>query len=511
MNSFLHSSNEYLLRSRVNIKFSKLRGLSADEFAAWVRDLKEEVCTSWITHNQPPLKATSEEDVIAQYHRLVKSRADGELVIDGLTQTKDCIVSGAPISAASSFFSNMGKMKDINSKTLDGDSLWSIFVEDSNFSRLMSAAKKNILADSLFQYAPILTRRDKSVGSLTAREWVKQQLLVVDGSSDFWLEPTKLKSKRGEVILLRGDELLELGDGCLDKVRHWAATPTNLETTEFLETIFRIRRFETAETVFPKAFHAFRQGLVVMGVNFPPTIAKSLYKKFTNDLPKDDPIKIYDPSAGYGGRLLGALSLINEKKVHYIGTDPNPDNWVESIGLSRYELMGRHFQANVRGRYSSTYEVHKCGSEVFCNHEAFSIHAGSVDLVFTSPPYFAAEGYSDDENQSFKKFPAYELWREGFLRKTLENCSLLLKRKRWLLWNIADVSFDGKLYPLERDSVEIAKSLGFQYRHRIKMVLSGALTGKKVSKKTRQPTTKNYCAINNKYRKYEPIFCFFKP
>jgi hypothetical protein len=476
-----------------------------------VTELRDEVKTSWIEHNQPPLKAISEEAVIDQFKRLVRASSSGELVIDGLTQTRDCIVAGAPISAASAFFSNMGKMKDINSKTLDGDSLWSIFVENSNFPRLKASAQKNILADSLFQYAPILNFRDKSVGSLTASDWIKQELLGLDGRRDFWLEPTKLKSKRGDTILVRGNELLELGELVLHKLQHWACAPIDLESPEFLETIFRIRSFETAEKVFPKAFHAFRQGMVVMGVNFPPTIAKSLYSKFTNDLPNEQPIKIYDPSSGYGGRLLGALSLLNEREIHYIGIDLNPDNWVESIGLSRYDLLGRHFHANVRGRYSSTYEIYKCGSEVFCDHDAFSKHLGSVDLIFTSPPYFAAEGYSDDENQSFKKFPKYELWREGFLKKTLENCHLLLRRKRWLLWNIADVSFDGKLYPLERDSVEIAKSLGFQYKHRIKMVLSGALTGKKVSKKTRQPNTKNYCAINNKYRKYEPVFCFFKP
>jgi hypothetical protein len=392
----------------------------------------------------------------------------------------------------------MAKMKDINSKTLDGDSLWSIFIEDSNFARLFAAAKKNILADSLFQYASILTRRHPSIGSLTTSEWIERELNSCDKLRDFWLEPTKLKTKRGEIVLLRGDEIIKQDERLIHKLNHWAGPRINPEDSEFLETIFRIRVYDTSDDVFPKAFHAFRQGMVVMGVNFPPTIAKSLYKKFTNDIPQEEVVKIYDPSSGYGGRLLGALSLLNERKIHYVGTDPNPDNWIDALGLSRYDLLGRHFQSNVRGRNKIIYEVHKCGSEVFCDHASFAEHVGTVDLVFTSPPYFAAEGYSDDENQSYKKFPAYELWRDGFLKKTL-------------LWNIADVSFDGKLYPLERDSVEIAKSLGFKYVNRIKMVLSGALSGKKVSKKTRQPTTKNYCAINNKYRKYEPIFCFYKP
>ena len=80
-----------------------------------------------------------------------------------------------------------------------------------------------------------------------------------------------------------------------------------------------------------------------------------------------------------------------------------------------------------------------------------------------------------------------------------------------LCWNISDVQFNGKYYPLERDSVEIMKSLGMAYMQRYKMVLSGPVQSKNVKKHTRLPSTKNFCGLRGNFKKYEPIFCFYKP
>ena len=42
-------------------------------------------------------------------------------------------------------------------------------------------------------------------------------------------------------------------------------------------------------------------------------------------------------SSGWGGRILGAMS--SKKSIHYIGTDPNTDNWIDEIDKSRYEYV----------------------------------------------------------------------------------------------------------------------------------------------------------------------------
>ena len=59
-------------------------------------------------------------------------------------------------------------------------------------------------------------------------------------------------------------------------------------------------------------------------VNFPALTAKMLYEKYTEHIPSDKKVTVYDPSSGWGGIILGAMS--SNKKIHYVGTDPNTDN-----------------------------------------------------------------------------------------------------------------------------------------------------------------------------------------
>ena len=53
---------------------------------------------------------------------------------------------------------------------------------------------------------------------------------------------------------------------------------------------------------------------------------------------------------------------------------------------------------------SNTYDVFTDGSELIGNNPEFQKYKGKLDMVFTSPPYFNREQYSQDENQSFKIF-----------------------------------------------------------------------------------------------------------
>ena len=56
-------------------------------------------------------------------------------------------------------------------------------------------------------------------------------------------------------------------------------------------------------------------------VNFPPVVAKYLYLHFTDHIADQNRVVIYDPCAGWGGRILGAMACCNERQVHYVGTD----------------------------------------------------------------------------------------------------------------------------------------------------------------------------------------------
>ena len=157
------------------------------------------------------------------------------------------------------------------------------------------------------------------------------------------------------------------------------------------------------------------------------------------------------------------------------------------------------------------YTVYQLGSEEIRKDLDFQKYKGKIDLIFTSPPYFNREAYSENENQSYKKYgSSYESWRDGFLRPTLETCAEWLASGRYLLWNIADILVKGKYLSLEEDSKNIIESLGLEYKYKLKMALEG-MPGQNRMGEDGKPLCKNFCKVKGKYLKYEPVYVFWKP
>ena len=114
------------------------------------------------------------------------------------------------------------------------------------------------------------------------------------------------------------------------------------------------------------------------------------------------------------------------------------------------------------------------------------IEKESLDLCFTSPPYFDTEKYSDEPTQSYIKYPTQDEWVNGFLRKTIENCYYGLKEGGYMLYNIANTP---KYKFIEEETVNISKGLGFTQEETLQLTLSSVMGA-------------GY--------KYEPIFVFKK-
>ena len=120
------------------------------------------------------------------------------------------------------------------------------------------------------------------------------------------------------------------------------------------------------------------------------------------------------------------------------------------------------------------------------------------------------EAKKRDYKAEYKKYgSSYKSWRDGFLKKTLETCVEYLKPDRYLLWNISDIKIGKKYLPLEKDSIEILESLGMMYRYTMKMALEG-MPGQNRLDEDGKPKCKNFCKIDDKYLKYEPVFVFYK-
>ena len=166
-------------------------------------------------------------------------------------------------------------------------------------------------------------------------------------------------------------------------------------------------------------------------------------------------------------------------------------------------------------------ELHMLGSET--EEMRAALPKGGVDAIFSSPPYFGQEEYSDEPTQSYIQFPTPDAWLNGFMRMTLDNCAYALKPGGILAINIADVSD----YPgnLEDDFVALAESQGWKLLETLKLALSSmtgntryrqcrgcqCLTGEKHGIEPVAPSFGGkWKKCEDHSHKYEPIFVFKK-
>ena len=231
--------------------------------------------------------------------------------------------------------------------------------------------------------------------------------------------------------------------------------------------------------------------------NFRPTAAATLYDIFVD---KDSPLEgteagtVWDPSMGYGGRLLGAIIA----GVNYIGTDPCIPTYK---GLEQIR--------DTYGHSDKKYELLRQGSETYIPEDE------SLDFVFTSPPYFGWEAYGDEPEQSSIKFDTSYMWREGFLKKTIANAHKGLKTGKYLALNVANTK---QYKTFEEDTVSLAKEVGFKHVDTWWLSLSTqqggsnirTLEGEVTEKKQKQRYMGEFQRPDISGRKFEPTFIFEK-
>ena len=231
--------------------------------------------------------------------------------------------------------------------------------------------------------------------------------------------------------------------------------------------------------------------------NFRPTAAAAMYDIFVD---KDSPLEgttagtVWDPSMGYGGRLLGAISA----GVNYIGTDPCIPTF-EGLEKIRDEYGHSH----------KSYKLLRQGSETYVPMQ------NSLDFVFTSPPYFGWEAYGDEPEQSSIKFSTSDMWKEKFLKQTIANAYTGLKPGKYLALNVANTK---QYKTFEEDTVDLAKQVGFEHTDTWWLSLStqqggsavSTLDGDTTEMKQKQQYMGKYERPNIPGRKYEPTFIFKK-
>lgn len=487
----------------INITYDELLHKTDVEVDMWVDELRDYVITQWEDNAQPPVIGQNKNDIIKNWKKLL-----GYDVKDFFDKKTKVIKNFNKFaSGVNQFFPTMLKTKISTGVSSDNaTSIYDYFKEDDLRDKFKKAMLRGLYKDSMYSFGKSVKKKEMGVPTEEFIEYFnnneKQGIMIMRMNNS-----VPVSSSDTEYLVLSSSEVIELKNKKI-------ITDQNLRTINNIENSYKlkngdirynwywVRLYNRQQRIFPTALQIFRLGLGQPAVNFPPLTAKFLYEHFTEHI-KDNKITVYDPSSGWGGRILGAMC--SDRDIHYIGTDPNPDN------VGRYENVAKFYNTHCFqnnpfwGRSNpNTYSVFTNGSEEIYNNSEFRKHEGQVDFVFTSPPYFNREQYSQDENQSFKKFSAYDDWRDNFLKPTLTTAYKMLKDDRYICWNIADIKVGSDKYiPLERDSIEIIEELGGEYKGIYKMLMT-RMIGIDAS------SVKNSVKVGKDYFKFEPILIFKK-
>ncbi len=528
-----------------NTTYHHLLEMSDGEFVEWAKLLRKEVTEQWDNSGTPPVIGRDEQGIIDSFKKLKSNPADYlEKDLSGDTESLGIIQNfNKDASVVNQFFPTMLKTKISIGKSADGGlSIYDHFADPTLEDKFISIMRRAVKRDSMYSWSrSIVNKKDENPfwdgeNGLEFIEKVHKGEVFTGKHSNLDIVIAKVKENTLENYGTINDEYVGFGNlyltaqeiqDCVDKGWLTSTQMSNIKKIEESSTseagkvtkyFYLIRWYDKTDGIFPKILQVFRLSCGQPAVNFPALTAKWIYENYTSHIEQGEPLHIYDSSAGWGGRIIGAMS--SRKKTHYIGTDPNPDNFIDELGISRYEYVAKFYNDKCVDDFSeslikffdvkkqgNTYELFQDGSELIQHNPKFQKYKGKLDLAFTSPPYFNREQYSQDENQSFIAYGEYDDWKENFLRPTLTTIYEYLKNDRYVLWNIADIKIGSNTYyPLEQDSIDILTELGCEYKGKIKMLMT-----RMVGLDPTKSGIKNSVKHNGKAYKFEPIFVFHKP
>jgi len=235
---------------------------------------------------------------------------------------------------------------------------------------------------------------------------------------------------------------------------------------------------------------------------FKPNVAKVFYDM-------NQAKTVLDFSMGWGDRLAGAFA--SETVEHYVGLDPRKENH------PFYEK-----QRDFYTKHTSFFE-NPTKTDFHCSPAEdfdYSEYENYFDVVFTSPPYFSVERYSQDDTQSWVRYKSIDDWNKDFLHKTLSKIIPTVKKGGIIAVNIADV-YTNSSWSTDRKWLEICNpmndyltSQGLTYKGCIGMEMAkrpnsgGAGTAKDKTQYTEE--TLKLAEETKQQRFCEPIWIFKK-
>ena len=161
---------------------------------------------------------------------------------------------------------------------------------------------------------------------------------------------------------------------------------------------------------------------------FRPSVAKFIYDRFGGG-------RVLDFSSGWGDRLSAALAT--SSVTHYTGIDPNTN--LHPGYQAQIEAYNRNVDGEVFDWFGSF--TPKSIRMIESPAEDADLGNDTYDIVFTSPPYFDRERYSNSVNQSWKRYRTPDAWLSGFMYPVIKKVWDHLRPGGHLCINIADLVF----------------------------------------------------------------------
>lgn len=127
--------------------------------------------------------------------------------------------------------------------------------------------------------------------------------------------------------------------------------------------------------------------------------------------------RLFDPCAGWGGRMLGTVSA----GWHYIGCEPNTTTYNHLLEIVDFLDI------------KDAVTLHNIPYE-----DLDLTTVGEVDVVLTSPPYFDLEIYANDSTQSCQRHSSYDGWLNNWYLPMVEKNMTLLTKDGLSCYNVMD-------------------------------------------------------------------------
>jgi hypothetical protein len=272
----------------------------------------------------------------------------------------------------------------------------------------MAQIPKDNIDYDLINYEDIVNCKKVSENVLT-KEWERLKKLKCDENSRAFAGNKIIYNFMFKHLLrvrrdIKNYDLLEEIFNDPEKKKYW------------IDMTLKINRRDKADyinaTDIYECYRRCRGGVVV----FKSITAKYLYKRF-------NATKVLDPTAGWGGRLLGARAL----GLEYTGIDTN-------INL-------KDGYDEIQKRYGGEMIWASCLDVNFENIE--------YDFVLTSPPYYNLEQY-----ENMELFKSEEEFYKLFMIVLIEKCLKYIKNNGAVCFNVSDYMYEKYINYGGRECVE---------------------------------------------------------